>query len=57
LHPVLLKLMNVILNITNNIAWLYGIFADLDSDKMDESIMDWIKQLVRISKTTLSTYP
>lgn len=37
-------------------AWLYGLFSELDSDKMEELTMEWIKQLTRISKSNLATY-
>ena len=38
------------------LVWLYGLFSELDSDKMEELTIDWIKQLTRISKTNLATY-
>ena len=38
------------------LAWLYGLFSELDSDKMEELTMEWIKQLTRISKSNLATY-
>jgi dynein heavy chain len=37
-------------------AWLYGAFNELESDKMDDFLSDCIKQLTRISKTSLATY-
>ena len=39
------------------IGWLYGLFSELDSDKMEELTIEWIKQLTRVSKTNVSTYP
>jgi dynein heavy chain, axonemal len=38
-------------------GWLYGSFTEQESDKMDDFLQEWIKQLTRISKTLLSTYP
>jgi hypothetical protein len=37
-------------------GWLYGAFNELESDKMEDFLSDCIKQLTRISKTSLSTY-
>ena len=38
-------------------GWLYGSFNELESDKMDDFFSDCIKQLTRLSKTSLATYP